>query len=120
MMRSIYPTSKANALTIGEHLQKHGMHTARVGKIFHMPVPHAHLDGSNGADVAECWTERYNTKSAETFSPGLYRLLNSDIVTRETEGRDAKGPNCMWATVESKQDDAFDQADYIVASKAIT
>ncbi len=64
MLRSIYPKSKSTAPTIGEHLQKHGMHTARVGKIFHMPVPHAQLDGSDGRDVAECWTERYNTKSA--------------------------------------------------------
>jgi iduronate 2-sulfatase len=119
MLRSIYPRSKATAPTIGEHLQQHGLHTARVGKIFHMPVPHAQLDGSNGIDVAECWTERHNTKTDETFSPGLYRLLNSDIVTRVIEGRDAKGPNRMWATVESDQDDGSDQADYLVATKAI-
>jgi arylsulfatase A-like enzyme len=81
-LRSIYPRSRASAPSIGELFQQHGMHTARVGKVFHMPVPHAQLDGSDGIDVPECWTERYNTKSAETFSPGLYRLLNSDIVTR--------------------------------------
>ena len=119
MLRSIYPKSKATAPTIGEHLQQYGMHTARVGKIFHMPVPHAQLDGSNGRDVAECWTERYNTKSAETFTPGLYRLLNSDIVTRKIEGRDAKGPNRMWATVESDKEDGSDQADHMVATKAV-
>lgn len=118
-MRSIYPRSKATAPTIGEHLQQFDMHTARVGKVFHMPVPHAQLDGSNGPDVAACWTERHNTKSAETFSPGLYRLLNSDIVTREIEGRDAKGPNRMWATVETDQKDGSDQADHMVATKAI-
>ena len=119
MMRSIYPKSKATAPTIGEHIQKHGMHTARVGKIFHMPVPHAQLDGSNGKDFSECWTERYNTKSAETFTPGLYRLLNSGIVTREIEDRDAKGPNRMWATVETDNEDGSDQADYMVATKAV-
>lgn len=119
MMRSIYPGSKAKAPTIGEHLQAHGFHTARVGKIFHMPVPHAQLDGTDGADVPACWTERHNTKSAETFSPGLYRLLNSGIVTREVEGRDAKGPNRMWATVETDKEDGSDQADYMVATKAI-
>ena len=119
LMRSIYPKSSATAPTIGEHFQHHGMHTARVGKVFHMPVPHAQLDGSDGKDVPECWTERYNTKSAETFSPGLYRLLNSDIVTRETEGRDAKGPNRMWATVESDRAAGSDQADHMVATKAI-
>ena len=118
-MRSIYPRSRAIAPTIGEHLQQQGIHTARVGKVFHMPVPHAQLDGSNGNDVAECWTDRYNTKSAETFSPGLYRLLNSGMVTREIEGRDAKGPNRMWATVESDMEDGLDQADYMVATKAI-
>ena len=118
-MRSIYPKSKATALTIGEHLQKFGMHTARVGKVFHMPVPHAQLDGSDGKDVPECWNERYNTTSAETFSPGLYRLLNQGIVTREIEGRDAKGPNRMYATVETDCIDGSDQADHMVATKAI-
>jgi len=119
IMRSIYPYSKAIAPTIGEHLQTFGMHTARVGKIFHMPVPHAQLDGSDGADVPECWVERYNTKSAETFSPGLYRLLNTDIVTRKVEGRDAKGRNRMWATVESDAEDGSDQADHMAATRAI-
>ena len=119
MMRSIYPKSKTTAPTIGEYLQEHGFHTARVGKIFHMPVPHAQLDGSDGKDVPECWTERYNTRSAETLTPGLYRLLNSEIVTREIESRDAKGPNRMWATVESDKEDGSDQADYMVATKAV-
>lgn len=118
-MRSIYPTAKATAPTIGEHLQEYGMHTARVGKVFHMPVPHAQLDGSDGADVAACWNERYNTTSAETFSPGLYRLLNQGIVTREITGRDAKGPNRMWATVETDLADGSDQADHMCATKAI-
>jgi iduronate 2-sulfatase len=118
-LRSIYPRSRASAPSIGEHFRQHGMHTARVGKVFHMPVPHAQLDGSDGIDVPECWTERYNTKSAETFSPGLYRLLNSDIVTRVVEGRDAKGRNRMWATVESDRADGSDQADHMVATKAI-
>ena len=119
MMRSIYPGAKITAPTLGEHLQKHGFHTARVGKIFHMPVPHAQLDGADGVDVPACWTERHNTKSGETFSPGLYRLLNSGIVTREVEGRDAKGPNRMWATVETDHEDGSDQADYMAATKAI-
>lgn len=120
IMRSIYPGSKKKALTIGEHLQKFGMHTARVGKIFHMPIPRAPLEGSDGADVEACWTERYNTKSAETFSPGLYRQLNSNIVTREIEDRQGAGtPNRMWTTVESDKEDGSDQADHMAATKAI-
>ncbi len=119
LMRSVYPRSTVTAPTMGEHFQQHDMHTARVGKIFHMPVPHAQLDGSDGRDVPECWTERYNTTSEETFSPGLYRLLNSEIVTRRIDGRDAKGMNRMWATVESDRRDGSDQADYMVATKAV-
>jgi iduronate 2-sulfatase len=46
-------------------------------------------------------------------------LLNSGIVTREIEGRDAKGPNRMWATEESDQEDGSDQADHMVATQAI-
>jgi iduronate 2-sulfatase len=46
-------------------------------------------------------------------------LLNSDIVTRKIEGRDAKGPNRMWATVESDKEDGSGQADYMVATKAV-
>ena len=66
-----------------------------------------------------CIRDSHNTKSAETFTPGLYRLLNSDIVTRKIEGRDAKGPNRMWATVESDKEDGSDQADHMVATKAV-
>jgi iduronate 2-sulfatase len=117
-MRSIYPGVRRMSPTLGEVLRERGMHTARVGKVFHMPVPHAQLDGSHGADVPACWTERYNTKSAETFTPGLYRLLNKGIVTREIKGRDAKGPHRMWATVEADSDGS-DQADHMCATKAI-
>jgi iduronate 2-sulfatase len=100
MLRSVYPippkkrgdksggpSTWMSVTTIGEHLQEHGFHTARVGKVFHMPVPNAQLEGSDGSDVAECWSERHNTKTAETYSPGLYRQLNVGIATREIEGR---------------------------------
>ena len=119
MMLSKYPGSQGGYLSLGRYLRQHDIHSARVGKIFHMPVPHAQLDGSNGHDDKNCWDERFNTKSAETFSPGLYRLLNKNIVTRTIEGRDAKGPNRMYATVESDNKEGSDQADYMCASKAI-
>lgn len=120
MMRSIYPTSRATALTIGEHLQQHDMHTARVGKIFHMPVPDAPKDGTSGKDVPACWTEFHNTKSEETYTPGLYRLMIDGTVTREMKGRQGAGtPLRPFTSVESDQVDGSDQADYLVASKAI-
>ena len=120
MMRSVYPGSSVTALTIGEHLQKHGYHTARVGKIFHMGVPNDPKNGTSGLDVPACWTERHNTKSEETFTPGLYRLLNRGIATREMEGRQGAGTRERpWAAVESDQEDGSDQADYMVATKAV-
>ena len=120
MMRSIYPRSRMNAPTIGEHLQKHGLHTARVGKIFHMGVPDDPKNGTSGLDVPACWTEFHNTKSEETFTPGLYRLENRGIATREMEGRQGAGTRERpWASVISDQQDGSDQADHMVASKAI-
>jgi len=120
IMRSIYPRSKASVPTIGEHLQKHGMHTARVGKIFHMPVPDAPKNGTSGADVPACWTEYHNTTSPETYTPGLYRLSNKGTVTREMEGRQGAGTSDrMWVSVEADKEDGSDQADYKVATKAV-
>jgi len=49
MMRSTYPGSKIKPITLGEHLQKFGMHTSRVGKIFHMGVPNSPRNGDSAA-----------------------------------------------------------------------
>jgi arylsulfatase A-like enzyme len=120
MMRSIYPKSRATAPTIGEHLQKYEIYTARVGKIFHMPVPDAPKNGTSGQDVPECWTEYHNTKSEETYTPGLYRLMNKGVATREMKGRQGAGTSQrMFTSVEADQEDGSDQADYLVATKAI-
>ncbi len=120
MLRSIYPRSKRTALTIGEHLQRYGWHTARVGKIFHMGVPDDPKNGTSGADVPECWTEFHNTKSPETFTPGLYRLMIDGIATRQMEGRQgAKTPLRPFVSVEGDVEDGSDQSDYKVAAKAI-
>jgi arylsulfatase A-like enzyme len=120
MMRSVYPNSRVTALTIGEHLQQHGYHTARVGKIFHMGVPDDPKNGTSGLDVPACWTERHNTQSEETFTPGLYRLENRGIATREMKGRQGAGTRERpWASVISDQEDGSDQADHRVATKAV-
>ncbi len=120
MLRSIYPRTRLTAPTIGEHLQKHGWHTARVGKIFHMGVPDDPKNGTSGADVPECWTEFHNTKSEETFTPGLYRLMISGIATREMQGRQGAGtPLRPFVSVEADVEDGSDQADYKVAEKAL-
>ncbi|MEK9773744.1 MAG: sulfatase [Opitutae bacterium] len=120
MMRSIYPGSKKKPLTLGEHLQKFDMHTSRVGKIFHMGVPNSPRNGDSGLDVPACWTEFHNTKSPETYTPGLYRQMNRGIATRKMEGRQGMGTKeRYWAAVEADVADGSDQADYLVAEKAV-
>ena len=120
MMRSIYPRSKKKPLTLGEHLQKFDMHTSRVGKIFHMGVPNSPRNGDSGLDVPACWTDFHNTKSPETYTPGLYRQMNRGIATREMEGRQGMGTKeRYWAAVEADVADGSDQADYLVAEKAV-
>ena len=120
MMRSTYPGSKIKPITLGEHLQKFGIHTSRVGKIFHMGVPNSPRNGDSGLDVPECWTEFHNTKSPETYTPGLYRQMNRGIATRKMEGRQGIGTKeRYWATVEADVSNGSDQADYHVAEKAV-
>ena len=120
IMTSTYPGVKSKAPTIGEHLQKHGWHTARVGKIFHMGVPDSPKNGDSGLDVPECWTEFHNTKSEETSTPGLYRLTSRGIATREMKGRQGAGTKLRpWVAVEADCEDGSDQADHLVAQKAI-
>ena len=120
MMRSTYPGSKIKPITLGEHLQKFGMHTSRVGKIFHMGVPNSPRNGDSGLDIPECWTEFHNTKSHETYTPGLYRQMNRGISTRKMEGRQGIGTKeRYWAAVEADVSDGSDQADYLVAEKAV-
>ncbi len=120
MMTSTYPGVKSKPPTIGEHLQKHGWHTARVGKLFHMGVPDSPKNGDSGLDVPECWTEFHNTKSEETYTPGLYRLTSRGIATREMKGRQGAGTKLRpWVAVEADCKDGSDQADHLVANKAI-
>ena len=46
-------------VTWGEHFQKHGFSSTRVGKIFHMRVPGDIIDGTDGQDVPACWSAKY-------------------------------------------------------------
>lgn len=91
--------------TIGEYLIDEGFYSARVGKIFHMRVPADIIDGTDGADVTETWTERFNTQGQEAHTEGLYRLLNHNISTRAPENRQStRMPYRMFASVVSDGD----------------
>ncbi|NNE92891.1 MAG: sulfatase, partial [Verrucomicrobiales bacterium] len=116
-MRSRY-RDKGN-LTLGEHLQKHDFYSARVGKIFHMRVPGDIIPGTNGEDVPECWTERFNMTGREAHTPGEYACLNLNIFTDELEGRQStRMPHRMFVTVQY-DGDGSDQPDHKAATKAI-
>ena len=47
-------------ITWGEHFQNNGFSSTRVGKIFHMRVPGDIIAGTDGQDVPECWSAKYN------------------------------------------------------------
>ncbi len=116
-MRSRYVD--ADCPTLGETLKAAGIPSTRVGKIFHMRVPGDIVDGTNGEDVAECWTERFNSQGDEAHTVGAYACLNQNIFTTSMEGRQgARTPHRPFVTVRV-DGDAVDQPDYKSASKAI-
>ena len=106
-------------VTLGQHFMKHGFYSARVGKIFHMAVPNDIMSGSDGADVAESWTERFNSQGNESLTLGDYACLNLNIFTNGMEGRQSSGmPHRMFVSV-SCDGDGSDQPDYKTATKTI-
>jgi iduronate 2-sulfatase len=105
--------------TLGQHLIRSGFYSARVGKIFHMRVPGDIIDGTDGDDIPETWTERFNCQGPEAHTPGLYRLLNHNIETRDPEGRQStRMPHRMFASVEG-DGDGSDQPDWKAAAKTV-
>ncbi|MDF1825551.1 MAG: sulfatase [Verrucomicrobiales bacterium] len=105
--------------TLGKHLIDQGFYSARVGKIFHMRVPGDIIDGTDGNDVPDTWTEKFNCRGQEAHTPGLYRLLNQNIETRALENRQStKMPFRMFASVES-DGDGTEQPDWKAAGKTV-
>lgn len=106
-------------ITLGEHFIAQGRTTARVGKIFHMRVPGDIIAGSDGEDVAACWSERHNASGLEAHTPGDYACLNLNVFTTELEGRQSTGdPHRPFVTV-SYDGDGSDQPDAKAAAKSV-
>ncbi len=105
--------------TLGEHFIENGFYSARVGKIFHMRVPGDIIAGTDGDDVAACWTERFNSQGNEAHTPGDYACLNLNLFTKELEGRQStKMPHRMFVSVKY-EGDGSDQPDHKTATKTI-
>lgn len=106
-------------VTIGQHFKQNGYYSARAGKIFHMRVPGDIIAGTDGQDIAETWTERFNSQGNEAHTPGDYACLNLNIFTTELEGRQStKMPNRMFVSVQY-DGDGSDQPDHKTATKTI-
>lgn len=105
--------------TLGEHFQRHGRYSARVGKIFHMRVPGDIIAGTDGADVPACWTERFNSPGLEAHTAGDYACLNLNVFTKELAHREStKMPHRMYVSVQI-DGDGSDQPDHKTATKTI-
>lgn len=106
-------------ITWGEHFQKHGYSSARVGKIFHMRVPGDIIAGTDGLDEPACWTHQFNITGKEAHTPGKYACLNLNHFTTELEGREStRMPNRMFVTVKC-QGDGTDQPDWKSATQSM-
>lgn len=120
IMSSRYQDKKAGQnITFPQHFKKLGWYTARVSKIFHMPIPGAIVRGDSGIDHPESWSEFYNFKAKEAHTDGAYACLNKNIFTTGMEGRETTGePNRMFVSVEMTGDGS-DQPDPMAANQAI-
>ena len=106
-------------VTLGQHLKSNGYYSARVGKIFHMRVPGDIIAGTNGQDVPDTWTERFNSQGQEAHTAGNYACLNLNIFTTEAEGRQSTAmPHRMFVSV-NYEGDGSDQPDHKTATKTI-
>jgi len=116
-MRGRYHGGKE--ITWGEHFQKNGYSSTRVGKIFHMRVPGDIIPGTDGDDVPECWSAKYNMPGKEAHTPGNYACLNLNKFTTELAGRQStKMPYRMFVTVDYAGNGS-DQPDWKAATKSI-
>ena len=107
------------AITLGQHFKANGFYSARVGKIFHMRVPGDIIAGTDGQDVVESWTERFNSPGLEAHTPGDYACLNLNVFTTELAGRQStKMPHRMFVSV-AYEGDGSDQPDHKTATKTI-
>lgn len=104
---------------MGAYFRSKGLHSARVGKIYHMRVPGDIIAGTDGQDIPSSWDERFNTKGKEAHTPGDYACLNLNIFTRELAGRQStRMPHRMFVSVETRGNGS-DQPDWQAADQTI-
>ena len=106
-------------ITLPRHFKNNGYWTARVSKIYHMGIPSDAMQGTNGTDHPESWTERYNVRALETLTPGKLEELRMPELTKLypqarkewLAARDAGKPYVMPKTLRG--DYAIGQLDWL-------
>lgn len=100
-------------------MKEQGWYSARVGKIFHMRVPNDIVEGTDGVDYPQSWTERFNCQGMEESTPGAYECLNQNIFQTSMVGRAGAGTADRMYVAVKMDGDGSDQPDYKAADKAI-
>ncbi len=98
--------------TWAQHFKNNGYYTARVSKIFHMGVPGGIEAGSDGADDAASWTERFNSQGPEWKAPG-----DGETLERNPDGKRPVVGGNTFVVVEADGDDMV-HSDGKTAAKA--
>jgi iduronate 2-sulfatase len=96
-----------------EHFKNAGYYTARVSKIYHMGIPGGIEEGSDGADDAASWTERFNSRGPEWKAPGIGETLE-----RNPDGKKPVVGGNTFVVVEADGDDLV-HSDGKTAAKAV-
>ncbi|MFP6618138.1 MAG: sulfatase-like hydrolase/transferase, partial [Pirellulaceae bacterium] len=99
--------------TWSQHFKNNGYYTARVSKIYHMGVPGGIEAGTDGADDALSWTERFNSKGPEWKAPGTGETLENN-----PDGKKPAVGGNTFVVVEADGDDLV-HSDGRTAAKAV-
>jgi iduronate 2-sulfatase len=113
-----FTTVMADRPSLAQHFSKHGWHTARVGKIYHMRVPGDITAGVDGPDHAASWDERHNAPGLEWMTPGAFEHLSHERLKWLPERHYGLGFGTAFYAVRTFGDGS-DQADVRAADKAI-
>jgi iduronate 2-sulfatase len=102
-----------NKKSWSQHFMANGYHTARVSKIYHMGVPIGIEEGTDGADDAASWNEKYNSQGPEWKAKGPGETLESN-----PDGKKPPIGGNNFVVVEAEGDDLV-HSDGKTAAKAV-
>ena len=76
--KDILSTSLGDRPTMPQYFKDNGYDSIRLGKLYHMRVPGDITAGVDGPDHPASWTERFNFKSDEQWTPGKTEHLSGE------------------------------------------